>query len=459
MAEGSLGGAAGAMAGELIGADPEARWQGADLDSRRIQPGQLFFALPGERTDGHRFVADAWERGAAAAVVERLTAELEGPLISVEDSFAALHDLTRAVRRRTPRKMVAVTGSAGKTTTKELLVAMLSSRYRVAATPGNLNNLYGFPIALLGIPEETEWMVAEMGMSTPGELGGVARLGRPDVAVLTNVRPVHLEFFGTIEAIAAAKAEILQGLSEDGLVVANADDPQLVRVLRSHPRRILWFGQTDAAEVRWSDVEPLPRGGSRFRLRVDRREIQVELALFGSFNVANFVAAAACAHELGVGLEEIAAVGATARAPAMRGIVHHRQGDVVIVDDSYNSNPEALELVLASTAAIPGERHWAVLGEMLELGEEAAEYHHRAGEQAAGLGFSPVVGVGEASRELVGAAAAAGIEAEWESDAGGAAERAAGILSDGDVVLVKGSRGVGLDVVVERLLELREESG
>ena len=379
-------------------------------------------------------------------------------LIQVDDGLAALHRLTRAVRTRMPRRLVGITGSMGKTTTKELLAGMLGRRYRVAATPGNLNNLYGFPLALLGIPEDTDWMVAEMGMSTPGELGGVSRLGRPDVAVFTNVRPAHLMNFGSVEAIAAAKAELLEGLADGGLVVANRDDPRVVEIAGRHDGPVVFFSVAGPADYRAVEPRPAADGAStRFRLLAGDDEVDVSLALHGLYNVENFLAAAACAHRLGIGLEEIAAAAAAARPAAMRGVLHELPGGARLIDDSYNSSPVALSRALDSARRIAAQRHWAVLGEMLELGETASELHHRAGREAARLGFSPILGVGEMARELVRGASEAGAEAIWLADAAAAAAAVAELLRAGDLLLVKGSRGVALDGVVTALLE-REEA-
>ncbi len=443
------------MEGRLISGDPATVWRGAALDSRRLAGGELFFALPGERVDGHRFVTDALAAGAAAAVVTRPVAAPAGAtLIQVDDSLAALHRLTRAVRARLPRRLVGITGSIGKTTTKELLAAMLAGRYRVAATPGNLNNLYGFPLALLGIPEETEWMVAEMGMSTPGELGGVSRLGRPDVAVFTNVRPAHLMNFSSIEAIAAAKAELLEGLVEGGLVVANGDDPRVVDIAESHDGPVVWFAVETEADYRAIAPRVEPDGASTsFRLRVGDEEVAVRLALHGLYNVENFLAAAACAHRLGVDLDRIVAVAATARPAAMRGVLHLLPGGARLIDDSYNSSPAALSRALESGRRIAADRHWAVLGQMLELGDQAPEMHFQAGREAAQVGFSPIVGVGDLAREIVRGARQEGAEAFWFADAAAAVDAVAEQLRDGDLLLVKGSRGVALDTLVAGVLD------
>ncbi len=448
------------MEGRVIAGDPAAVWRGAALDSRRVGGGELFFALPGERDDGHRFVAAALAAGAAAAVVARpVEAPGAATLIEVDDTYTALHRLTAAVRRRTPRRLVGITGSVGKTTTKELLAAMLGRRYRVAANPGNLNNLYGFPLALLGIPEETEWMVAEMGMSTPGELGGLSRLGRPDVAVFTNVRPAHLMNFASLEAIADAKAELLEGLAAGGLVVANRDDPRVVDIAGRHDGPVVWFGADEAADYRAVDLRAeRERAGSRFRLLAGGEPVEVRLALHGLYNVENFLAAAACAHRLGVALDEIAGVAERARPAANRGVLHRLAGGARLIDDSYNSSPAALSRALESARALAAERRWAVLGEMLELGDAAPELHREAGREAARAGFSPIIGVGELARELVRGAGEEGAETLWCADADAASGEAAARLAAGDLLLVKGSRGVGLDRLVAALLA-RQEAG
>jgi UDP-N-acetylmuramoyl-tripeptide--D-alanyl-D-alanine ligase len=456
----TVGDAARAVGGRVIpgdAGDPASAIDGAAIDSRAVRGGELFFAFAGEHTDGHRFVPDALARGAAAAMVqEEVGPQPAGALIRVEDTFAALHDLARSVRTRTPEKLAGITGSAGKTTTKELLGAMLAARFRTAWTPGNLNNLYGFPLSLLNVPDGTEWMVAEMGMSTPGELAQLSRLGRPDVAVFTVVRPVHLEFFESVAAIAEAKSELLAGLAADGFIVANADDPEVTRIARRHGARVVWYGiRSAAADVRGRDLRPEAAGtvGSRFTLEAGGQSVEIRLPLHGLYNVENCLAAAAAAWALGVTLPEIAAAVAGVRPAAMRGVVHRASGGFLLVDDSYNSNPDAVDKALASAAALaPGARLLAVLGDMLELGPEAPRFHREAGERAARLGFSPVAAVGELARELAAGAAAAGAEAPWLADADAAADWAAAEVRPGDVVLVKGSRGVKLDRVVRRLL-------
>jgi UDP-N-acetylmuramoyl-tripeptide--D-alanyl-D-alanine ligase len=515
--------AAAAAGGRVVAGDAQAPLAGAAIDSRAVRGGELFFAFAGAHSDGHRFVGDAFGRGAAGAVVQDLAAaaaswpplagtlaalppppELEGrAVIQVADTLAALHDVARSVRRRVPRRLVGITGSAGKTTTKELLAAMLATRYRVARNPGNFNNLYGFPLALLNVPDDAEWMVAEMGMSTPGELRQLSLLGRPDVALFTVVRPAHLQSFDGLRGIAEAKAELLAGLAPDGLVVANAGDPEVVRIaLRAGPRRVVWYGIQSAAgqaaadttgsaasegavggtgagaaslpaaapapprlDVAALELAVGPAGiGSRFVLSADGRTQEVRLPLHGLYNVENCLAAAACAFALGVPLADIAAAAGQARPAAGRGVLHRvalrgeptRAGALTVIDDSYNSNPDALEKALAGAAQLPAARRLAVLGDMLELGPAGPRYHREGGLAAARLGFDPVAGVGELARELVAGAREGGAAAEWHRDAGAAAEWAAATVRPGDVVLVKGSRGIGLDAVVRRLVAIGE---
>jgi UDP-N-acetylmuramoyl-tripeptide--D-alanyl-D-alanine ligase len=460
----SVAEAAQAVSGRVTAGDPNALGaviDGASIDSRAIRGGEVFFAFAGERTDGHLFVPDALARGAAAAMIQEDVQTSTGALIRVDDTFKALHGLARFVRARVPQKLVGITGSAGKTTTKELLAAILNSQFRTHWTPGNLNNLYGFPLSLLNVPDGTEWMVAEMGMSTPGELRQLSLLGRPDVAVFTVVRPVHLEFFESVQAIAEAKSEILAGLAPDGFIVANADDPEVTRIAKRHGARVVWYGlNSENADVRGRDLRPEPDGavGSRFHLEAGGQSVEVRLPLHGLYNVENCLAAAACAWALGLSLDEIAAAVRGVKPASMRGVVHRAEGGFLLIDDSYNSNPDALGKALESAAAYPAERRVAVLGDMRELGQEGPRFHRESGERAARLGFSPVAGVGELSRELVAGAQATGAEAVWLPDAAAAAEWAAGEVRRGDVVLVKGSRGVGLDRAVRRLLG-QDEAG
>lgn len=448
-------------AGSVPANEPLASYSGAAIDSRRLQAGQLFFALKGEKTDGHRFVEAAWARGAAAVVVDQ-PVEIQGPCIRVPDVLAALHALTHAVRRVNPQHLIGITGSAGKTTTKELIAAFLARRFRVAKSPGNFNNTLGFPLALLGIPVDTEWMVAEMGMSTPGELGQVSRLGRPDIAVFTNVRPVHLENFGSVEAIARAKAELLDGVPDGGTMVANAEDPRVwsiaERFAQERQGRILTFGfhanpsKGRPLDVQCTRIEPLTSGfGSRFTVRTSwaAEELQFESPLHGAYNVENCLAALACVFPLGLDPADIAAALAEMKPAEHRGDVRRLASGAVLVDDCYNSNPDAAKKALESARHLPGARYFAVLGDMLELGPDEDALHAEVGAKAAQLGFTRVIAVGSRARHLADAVRRAGGAADWLADRH-EAEAWAKTLDprDQDVFLVKASRGMALEGVV-----------
>ena len=449
-----------ATGGQVVSGDPGKECAGAAIDSRAIQGGEIFFALPGTRTDGHRFVGTAAAAGAGAVVVQEEVAAQEGTaVIRVADTLKALQDLASHVRAAgVPKRLVGITGSAGKTTTKEILAAMLGSRFRVSKTVGNFNNLIGFPLCLLNVPDGTEWMVAEMGMSTAGELRQLSLLGRPDAAVFTVVKPVHLEFFASVREIAEAKSELLAGLAPNGPVIANADDPEVARIARrfrddgaDNEGRVVWYGTSREADVRLRDLAPEPDGvGSRFRVVAGGGTAEFRLPLHGLYNAENCLAAAACAWSLGMTLAEIAEAVRDVKPASMRGVVH--RGSFTLVDDSYNSNPAALAKALEGAALLSGTRRVAILGDMRELGPEGPRFHRESGEVAARLGFSPVLGVGELSKDLVEGAKGAGAEAHWVSDAAEAADWAADTVREGDLVLVKASRGVGLDKVVRRLL-------
>ncbi len=453
--------AAEAMRGTVILGDPGAVWRGAAIDSRHVAGDEIFFALAGQRADGHAFAPQAIENGAGTVVVHREVdwgGHAPRAAIRVTDTYQALHDLTRAVRRHVPQHLVAVTGSIGKTTTKELLATMLESRHQVARSQGNLNNLFGFPLSLLNIPDDCEWMVAEMGMSTPGELRQLSLLGQPDVAVFTNIRPAHLENFTSLQDLAEAKAELLAGLSKSGVIVANADDPEVMRIATRHSDKspsvsMVTYGFGSAADVRASRPEPREQGlGCRFTVSVGDESQLFELQVYGLYNAANCLCAATAAYMLGVPLS-VAAQAATRFQPSkMRGELHSLGDDVLLVDDSYNSSPEAARQALESARLLPGKRHLAVLGEMLELGPDAAQFHRGLGERAAALGFSPIVGVGELARELTRAAQLSGSLVQWFDSAATAARWLVTELHPGDVILVKGSRGVGLETVVQALL-------
>jgi UDP-N-acetylmuramoyl-tripeptide--D-alanyl-D-alanine ligase len=442
-----------ATRGTLSTASRAAAFSGVSIDSRTILPGQLFFAITGPRFDGHDFLADVAAKGAVAAVVERdVVAPPSLPLIHVANTTRALADLAHHRRLQAALPVVAITGSVGKTTTKEMTAALLATRGPVLKTEGNLNNQFGLPLSLLRLREEHTAAVLELGMSAAGELRELARIAEPDVAVITRVSPVHLEFFSSVDAIAAAKAEILEGLRAGGTAVLNGDDERVRRIGERFPGRVVWFGRDrryDVSAESW-------RGtgfGMRFSLRVGGRTVDVALPLAGPHFVLNFLAAAAAAHALGIAPEAMAEV-ATRIVPARhRGEVVRLGDDVLLLDDCYNSSPDALEAAVVTLSLLPGQRRVAVLGDMLELGREGPALHRESGRKLAGK-VDAVVGVGELAKELLDGAREAGMPAASLHHYADASEAAAGVtmlIAPRDAVLVKASRGVRLENVVAAL--------
>ncbi|MCG6921875.1 MAG: UDP-N-acetylmuramoyl-tripeptide--D-alanyl-D-alanine ligase [Acidobacteria bacterium] len=423
---------------------------GVSIDSRTIRPGELFVAIRGPRFDGHDFVAPAARGGAAAALVHRdVDAPAELPLVRVEHTTRALGALAHHVRRQATSPVVGITGSVGKTTTKDLAAGLLETRGPVLRTAGNLNNEYGLPLTLLGLREEHTAAVLEMGMSAPGELRTLSAIAEPDVAVITRVAPVHLEFFPSVDAIADAKAEILEGLRPGGTAVLNGDDPRLRRLGEGWDGRVVWFGRDrrhDVSAERW-------RGtvfGMRFDLRIEGRTVDVGLPLAGPHFVEDFLAAAAAAHVLGVTSEAMAEAAASLAPARHRGEVRQLAEGVTLIDDSYNSSPEALEASVVALTLAPARRRVAVLGDMLELGATAPELHRESGRTLAGR-VDVVAGVGPLAKEIVAGAREAGLDEKalvHFDDATLAAAAVGELVQPGDAVLVKASRGIQLERVV-----------
>ncbi len=426
------------------------------IDSRRTVAGELFFAIVGER-DGHDFVPAAAAAGAAGAVVSRtLTAALPPGfgLIEVRDTVSALHELARSVIGGSRAKVVGITGSIGKTTTKEFAAALLSARLKVMKSGGNFNNHLGLALSVLTIEPEDEAAVLEMGMSAPGEIRTLTKIAPPDVAVITNINPVHLQFFRSMEEIALAKLEILEGAKDAATAVLNGDDPLVKAVANGWPGRRITFGFSPAAEVRAEDVRHRGYEGVSFTLCYGEKKDRVEFPFVNEAYICNLLAAAAVARAFGLELDEIAPAIAALKPFAMRGVLAELPGGIRLYDDSYNSSPRALESALKSLAALPARRRVAVLADMLELGEREIELHERAGEIVARLGWDVLVTVGPLAAWIASGAAAAGmrrsdIHSFPDSDAAGGA--VAALLREGDLVLVKGSRGMKTEKIIDRL--------
>jgi UDP-N-acetylmuramoyl-tripeptide--D-alanyl-D-alanine ligase len=449
--------------GRMVSGAPDRRIERVSIDSRSISEGDLFIAIRGDRFDGHEFVTAALGAGAAGAVVTMAPAAPEAGhgrsapfLLKVEDTTRALQDIAREVRRRSGAKVVAITGSAGKTTTKELTAEFLSARYSVFRNKGNLNNHIGLPLSLLELRTRPEVAVVELGMNHPGEISTLVGIAEPDVRVWTNVGDAHLGFFVSADAIADAKGEILEGARPSDLLVANADDPRVMAHSSRFAGRRITFGVSEGADVRATDVQHRGLDGVAANVSTPHGHIHLTTPLLGLGNLSNLLAATAVASELGVALDAIAERAGAMRPAPHRGALLRLPGGVTLIDDSYNSSPAALKQSLATIAAATGSaRKVAVLGEMLELGAHATRLHRECGRAAAGAGLDLLITVGgDPAKQLADEARAAGLpEANVMHAATSeeAAELALKRVRPGDLVLVKGSRGIRTDSVVERL--------
>jgi UDP-N-acetylmuramoyl-tripeptide--D-alanyl-D-alanine ligase len=445
--------------GRLVEADPDAVVAGVQVDSRKVVAGELFVALPGSRTDGSLFAAAAAEAGAAATLAQEGTV-FAGSRVEVPDPLAALAALGTAVRDRSGAAVVAVTGSNGKTTTKDLLAAVLGTRLRTVANQASFNNEVGLPLTLTRIEPDTEAVVVEMGARGPGHIAALARLARPGVGVVLNVGESHLGMFGSREAIAKAKGELVEALPAEGTAVLNADDPQVAAMADRTVARVVSFGQGRSADVRAERVELGGDGRARFLLHTPAGTAPATLPAPGEHLVGCALAAAAAASVLGVGPAEVAAGLATAALSPGRMQVRRRPDGLTVVNDAYNANPSSMAAALKTLAALgrPGGRTIAVLGEMAELGPTAAAEHDRIGRLATRLGIDRLVGVGEPGRVMVNAARLEGMwpeEAEAVADPDAALALLTPVLAPADVVLVKASRVVALDRVADALLQPR----
>jgi len=432
---------------------------GYSIDTRTLNPGDLFFAVKGPRFDGHRFIQQAIEKKAAGAVVESegIASSPGFNVVRVSSTVEALQNLARFVRRRWGGPIVGVTGSAGKTTTKEMIAAVLSRKFKVLRSIGNFNNEFGLPLCLLRIDRSQTMGVLEMGMSAKGEIRALAAIAEPNEGVITNVNPVHLEFFDSIEGIAEAKAELLAGLVEPRIAYLNNDDSRVRAMAGKFSGKVVSYGVESAATFRAHQVRDLGLDGTAFTIRHAERDTDFVLPLLGRHNVANAVAAIAVGISHEIPWSDVRAAIAEIRPEKKRGEVVRFHEGFDVIDDSYNSNPKALTEMIRFVGKLEGyKRKIIVAGEMLELGPSAAELHRACGREAARTGAALIVGVqGEARSVLEGAreAGATDEQLKFASDSVEAGELLARNVRSGDVVLIKGSRGVKLEQV---LIALRQ---
>ena len=434
------------------------------IDSRKVKPGDCFVAIRGDRLDGHDFVKAAMDRGAAAAVCSRtpnLDAGAYGDRIflRVADTTLALQELSAELRRRWGRSLVGVTGSMGKTTTRTFTARLLESGYQVLQSPANFNNDFGVPLSLLRLEERHDLAVLELGMNHAGEIRRLARICRPDLAIITNVAPVHLEFFSSVDEIARAKGEILEDLPPAGVFVYNADDHRVAELASGFRGRTVSFSLEREADVQVTDVRVVDSNSTRFILRTGWGESSCRVAFVGRHHLYNLAAAAAAARTLGLSREQIeGAIPGLSPLPMrgkIRGLEMSGSRRIRILDDSYNSNPQAVQMVLEAVGqSAGGGRRILALGEMLELGPESAVWHRRVGRMAARIEPHLLAAVGAGARPVLEGAREAGL-ADGRTLYFGTAEEAAeylsGFMCSRDFLLIKGSRGVGMERIAALL--------
>jgi UDP-N-acetylmuramoyl-tripeptide--D-alanyl-D-alanine ligase len=456
-----VAGALGVRAGS--GLNPVAWVAGVSIDSRTVRAGELFVAVHGPRHDGHDYVAGALERGAVGAVVEeskvsRLGEGTRDRCIVVADTFVALKQLARAVREAWGGKIAGVTGSVGKTTTKEILAALLGAKLRVLKSEGNFNNEYGLPLTLFRLDETHQAAVLEMGMSRRGELARLAEIARPDVGVVTRVAPAHLEFFSSVDEIALAKRELIEGLNgRNSTAVLNADDPRVAAFGPFAPGRVMTYGIEAPAFFSAAAIEDRGSFGSAFDYISPEGRVRLEFPVPGRHAIYNALAALAAASVWDIGAAEAQNVLATLRVPSMRGELLRFSNGAALINDSYNSSPAALHAMISVLAATPNfKRRILAAGEMRELGTASPALHREAGIFAAKAGkVDWVIGVAGDAQQIVEGAVSGGVpraHTKFFESSEEAAKFLEEFIAPGDVLLVKGSRGVKMERVVESLL-------
>jgi UDP-N-acetylmuramoyl-tripeptide--D-alanyl-D-alanine ligase len=431
---------------------------GYSIDSRTLVAGECFFAIQGPNFDGHEFISAALKQGAALVVAcaeTKSPIESGWPVIRVDDTLVALQRLANFTRRKWGKTVVAITGSTGKTTTKEMASLLLQAHFRVFKSVGNFNNDFGLPLSILKLANEHEIAVLELGMSHAGEIQRLSRIAEPNIGVVTNVRPVHLENFRSMQGIALAKRELIESLPADGVAVLNNDDRRVRKFGRAFPGKVLTFGVEAAAAYRASEIRSLGLEGQEFRLDHKMQGHRLRLPLIGEHNVHNALPAIAVAHHLGIGFETIRQSLSTLRPAAGRGELLRFHDGFSVLNDSYNSNPAAMEAVITFLKTLTGfKRKILVAGEMLELGPDAEQFHRACGKLAASARIDRIVGVRGLAEFITRSAQEQGrlpVETPFFPDSPAAGEWLTREVKNGDFVVVKGSRGVRTEMVIEVL--------
>ena len=438
------------VAAELgLTTDSDAQVTGWSVDSRTLRPGDLYFALRGPNHDGHAYVAEVLKKGAVGAVVDRDVDASAPAALRVGDSLVALQTLAASARRGWAGDVVGVTGSAGKTTTKDVIAELLSEGVKTAKTEGNLNNHVGLPLSLLRMDDQARVMVLEMGMNHAGEIRALAGIAKPNVGVVTNVGWAHMESFDSIDGIAAAKRELIESLPPDGTAVLNSDDARVAAFAGSHKGRVVTFGESEKATVRAEDVK-FSEDGLTFRVGA----VRFESPLTGHHSVSNLLAGIAVVGIYGITPDRLTDRVRKIQPGKMRGERLQHRG-ILVFNDCYNSNPDAARAMLAVLRDTPARRRIAVLGEMLELGRWAEPLHRDVGNYAAECGIDVLVGLRGAACYMLDAAKRSGLRADaafFFDDPVPAGQLVRSLAQPGDAVLFKGSRGVHVERALEQFL-------
>lgn len=446
--------------GTLVYGPGYTQFSSVSIDTRTMRRGALFFAIRGPNQDGHRFIPDAVAKGASGIVTEQayeFPGELppEVVLIKTTDTHQALKYLAMYVRRRWQGTLVAVTGSMGKTTTREFAAQVAQGKFRTYQTPGNYNNLFGLPLALIGMPLDDEIGIFEMGMSAPGEIAEMCRIANPVTGIITNVAAVHLEFFKSIEEIARAKAELAESLPANGTLIFNADDPMVCGIAARFGGRKISFGLSRQADIRAGEIEIAGVDKTRFRLLVDGTSFPASVPFAGAHYVMNALPAVALGWQLNILPDQIIARLEQLQPVAMRGQVLRFDEGFTVIDDSYNSNPRALMQMIEVLSKAPSfTRRILVAGEMLELGKDSPALHSECGTFAVDQKVDIIIGIQGAAREIVRAAITAGMsetDAHYFADSNAATAFVNNTVRSGDLLLIKGSRGVHTEKIVQTL--------
>ncbi len=455
MAELRLDELAHKMGGKILQGSPSLRFDRFNIDSRQSKPGELFFAITAKR-DGHNYISHSVQKGAAGAVISHKIPlqNQKIALIQVKDTVQALQLLAKRILQESNSKVIGITGSVGKTTVKEFTAALLSSNGNVLKSKGSYNNYLGLPLSLLLLTKEDELAVLEYGMSSSGEITALTHIAPPDIAVITNIKPAHLEFFKDIKKIAMAKKEILNGLKSKGIAVLNGDDPLVKEIAEKRKGKQIFFGTSEGHDISAKNIKNDGWKGTTFDLNYGQEMIKIFIPFFCKSSIYNFLAAASVAYALSIPAQMIARRAKHLAAFPNRGGLVHLENNIKLIDDSYNSNPAALEMALKDLSKLPGNRKIAILGDMLELGQNEIEFHIQAGEKTAQLGLDLLVTIGPLSLNMAKGAIAEGMKHSCifsYQNSEKAAKEIKSFLKEGDLILVKGSRGIKTEKIVNEL--------